>query len=387
MTHHTHDVRGTARLLAVVHASADFYQGAVAALVAYLVTDRGYGYAQAADVVLASSLASSVVQPLFGLLCDRWRMRWLVPGAVLLAGSGLAGIAWTTSLAAAVALAAVSGIGVAAFHPAGARHARGIGDGDHLVMSWFSLGGNVGFAIAPIVVAGTVGVLGLRATPLLMAPALLGAGIALATNKAPSATADRARGVGDRPRDDWRSFGRLSVAIALRAVVFAGIGSFLALFVRQRAHVGQFGGSAALFLYYLGGAFGTAIGGRLAQRWPRTVILRTSYLAAVPVVAGLLLVPGPAVFLSSAALSVVLYVPFSLQVSLGQDYLPNRIGTASGVTLGLAVSVGGLAAPLLGSLADRAGLLHALLPLAAVPALAAASLVGLLDPRWRAGAR
>jgi hypothetical protein len=42
-------------------------------------------------------------------------------------------------------------------------------------------------------------------------------------------------------------------------------------------------------------------------------------------------------------IGIALYVPFSPMVVMGQKYLPNRIGLASGVTLGLAVSVGGIA--------------------------------------------
>jgi FSR family fosmidomycin resistance protein-like MFS transporter len=57
-----------------------------------------------------------------------------------------------------------------------------------------------------------------------------------------------------------------------------------------------------------------------------------------------------------ALLGLAIYLPVSVQVTLGQEYLPNRVGTASGVTLGLAVSAGGLVAPLLGLLADARGL-------------------------------
>lgn len=64
------------------------------------------------------------------------------------------------------------------------------------------------------------------------------------------------------------------------------------------------------------------------------------------------------------------YLPFSVFVVLGQDYLPHRTGTASGVTVGLAVSVGGLFSPLLGALADAAGPRTALAALLVLPLLA-----------------
>src|SRR5699024_4261040 len=94
-------------------------------------------------------------------------------------------------------------------------------------------------------------------------------------------------------RDDWRGFARMSVAIICRSIVFVGIGSFIVLFMHQYRGVNEDLASASLFVFYIGGAFGTAIGGYLARRWPRTTILRWAYVLAVPVLAGLLLTPGP----------------------------------------------------------------------------------------------
>ena len=85
-------------------------------------------------------------------------------------------------------------------------------------------------------------------------------------------------------------------------------------------------------------------------------------------------------FLFVALTSTGLYVPFSLQVTLGQDYLPSRIGTASGITLGLTVSIGGLISPVLGHLADSTTLKTALTPLIAMPALSWFLLRALPEP-------
>lgn len=376
--------RRSVRLLSYSHATVDFYQGAVAALVSFLVLERGYGYAAAAGVVLASSLASSVVQPLFGVLGDRWRMRWLIPASIAVAGAGIAAVAVSEALWVTVLVAAVSGVGVAAYHPAAAGRARQISGNDHVVMSWFSLGGNLGFAVAPVVVAATVGVLGLRASPLLAVPAVTGivaavwAGRVHAAQDAPAGASGTA-GASALP-EDWGSFLRTTVAIMCRSVVFVGIGSFIVLFMHEYRGVGDALASASLFVFYLGGAVGTALGGHLARRWPRTMVLRASYLVATSVIAGMLLIPGPVAWIFIALTSVVLYVPFSLHVTLGQDYLPRHPGTASGVTLGLAVSVGGVASPVIGAAADTVGLEVALLPLIALPLLAAAVLTGVRDP-------
>lgn len=97
-------------------------------------------------------------------------------------------------------------------------------------------------------------------------------------------------------------------------------------------------------------------------------------------VAGVVLVPGPAVHVFAALTSAGLYVPFSLHITLGQDCLPRRVGTASGVTLGLTVSAGGLAAPAVGALADATSLRAGLLPLIALPAVAWLLLHGMREP-------
>lgn len=375
-------VRRGSRLLAYSHVTVDFSQGAIAALVPFLVLDRGYSYAAAAGIVLAFSLVSSVVQPVFGALGDSWQMRWLIPVSVVLAGAGIAAIGLVDSFWITAFVAAVSGIGVAAYHPAAASRAREISSGDHVMMSWFSLGGNIGFALAPLAVAASIGALGLGASPLLLIPALTGV-VALASIRRVHTASKPAAGKASthtETRDDWPAFARLSVAIVCRSIVFVGMGSFIVLFMRQDRGVGEALASASLFVFYIGGAFGTAIGGHLAKRWPHTTILRWSYFIAVPVLAGLLLVPGPLAWVFIAVASIVLYVPFSLHVTLGQDTLPHHMGTASGVTLGLAVSVGGLASPMIGALADHIGLEQALLPLIGLPLLSFLALLGMRDP-------
>ncbi|MEV6109579.1 MFS transporter [Streptomyces sp. NPDC051940] len=352
------------------HACVDVYQGAVAALVPYFVAERSYGYAAASGLVLAASLLSSVVQPLFGLLTDRRRMPWLLPLSALAAGAGVGLAGVFGPYAVTLAVVALSGAGVAAYHPEAARVARAAAGGSHTAMGWFSLGGNLGFAAAPLLVAGVLAVGGLAASPLLAVPAALGAVLcAVVVRRTPVETAS-VRG-GERSAvaaDDWRSFARLSGAIVCRSVVFVGLSAFVALYARERTGGGQGAGTAALFVLYAGGAVGTVAGGRLAARFGRTAVVRWSYALTVPAVAGVVLVPGPALYVFVALTSAGLYVPFSLHITLGQDYLPGRPGTASGVTLGLAVSVGGLAGPLIGAAADAWSLQAALAPLIALPA-------------------
>ncbi|MEU1014409.1 MFS transporter [Streptomyces sp. NPDC005898] len=371
-------------LLALSHACVDVYQGAVAALVPFFVAERAYSYAAASGIVLAASLLSSLVQPLFGALTDRWAMPWLLPVSTLVGGAGvaLAGVGGHYVLT--LLVVAVSGIGVAAYHPEAARVARRAGRGDHTAMGWFSLGGNLGFATAPLLTAAVVATGGLRASPLLVVPALAGAALCVAALRGIRAveTAAAPSGAPDPvlAEDDWPSFRRLSAAIACRSIVFTGLSTFIALYVRQRTGGGETAGTLALFVLYLGGAVGTVAGGKLAARHGRLPVVRWSYTLTVFAVAGVVLAPAPLLLPFVVLASAGLYVPFSLHITLGQDYLPHRVGTASGVTLGLTVSIGGLASPLVGALADATSLRTALVPLIALPALGRFLLRTLREP-------
>ncbi|MFI0965766.1 MFS transporter [Streptomyces sp. NPDC021080] len=357
-------------LLSVGHACVDVYQGAVASLVPFFVSERAYSYAAVSGIVLAASLLSSVAQPVFGVLTDRWAMPWLLPLSTLVGGLGIALSGLSGSYGLTLVFVAVSGLGVAAYHPESARVARRASGGSHSAMGWFSLGGNLGFALAPLMVTAVVSTGGLRLTPLLVVPALVGSVVCLPVLR----SLERRRAAGSATaavaaRDDRPSFVRLSLAVVCRSIVFIGLSTFISLYARERNGSSTEAGTAALFVLYAGGAVGSVLGGRLADRWDRVTVSRWSYLATVGSVTGVVFAPGPALYLFVALTSAGLYVPFSLQVTLGQDYLPTRIGTAGGITLGLTVSIGGLVSPLIGSVADATSLRTALTPLILMPAL------------------
>lgn len=368
-------------MLSTSHACVDMYQGAVASLIPFFVAERAYSYAAVSGIVLAAALLSSVVQPVFGLLTDRWAMPWLLPVSTILAGLGIALSGLSGSYALTLAFVAMSGVGVAAYHPESARVARLVSQGSHSAMGWFALGGNLGFAAAPLLVTAVVVSGGLRLSPLLMVPALAGSVLCLPVLRAlhKPALAGSGNAVGMNT-DDTASFVKLSLAVVFRSIAFVGLSTFISLYAQQRMGGNVTAGTAALFVLYLGGAVGSVLGGRLADRWERVTVARWSYLLTIAAIAGLVFIPGPAMYLFVALTSAGLYIPFSLHVTLGQDYLPTRVGTAGGITLGLTVSIGGLATPLIGSIADATSLRTALTPLILMPALSWLLLCTLSEP-------
>jgi MFS transporter, FSR family, fosmidomycin resistance protein len=346
-------------LLALGHFLIDFCQGVVPALVPFLVEGRHYSYMVAASLVFAISATSSVVQPLFGQLADRLALTWLLPGSILLAGTGLALGAQAVSVAVLLAAFGLCGLGVAAFHPEAARKAH-LASGDRRTtgMSLFSVGGGLGFALAPAATRTVVDTWGIPGLLYLLAPTGIIAALLTRTIGPARAKSQNHQGGGPtlKGRDDWRAFGVLSGATICRSIVFYGLNTFLGLYFMAQWHQTANQGSRASVVFLGTSIFGTLLGGWLADRFGRHAVIRTGFAGAAVFLALFLRTSDQAWATGFLIpMSIFIFLPTSVLVVLGQEYLPHRVGMASGVTLGLAVSVGGMSAPLLGLWAQRQG--------------------------------
>jgi FSR family fosmidomycin resistance protein-like MFS transporter len=377
--------RGVA-IVSASHVVDDLYQGVVPALLPFMVAERHYTYAAVSGLTLAATVLSSVAQPGFGLLTDHRPRRWLMGAGMGTAavGVGLSGL--FSSYGATWLVIALSGLGIAAFHPEAARAARQAAGNSNQAMSIFALGGNVGYALGALIATPVLLAFGLRGTPLLVIPAALMI-IVLARHLGPVLDGHSGReGAARRPAgaDEWPAFWRLTVVVILRSIMFFGITSFLALYLIHHLHATVALGGAALTTFLVSGAIGTLLGGWIADRTAALTSVRIGFALAVPSLAGLVLAGNLVVCFAFVVLAgIASYLPFSVFVILGQDYLPNRIGTASGVTVGLAVSVGGLFNPVFGALADATSLRTMLTAIIAVPVIALVMSMFLREPAVR----
>ena len=370
-------------VLAAGHACADMAQGAVPALLPFLIDQRGFSYGAAGALLLATSVGSSAIQPLFGLSSDRLALPWLMPLGVLMAGIGIALVGITGSYAATVLAVVLSGLGVAAFHPEGASYANQVsGERRGAGMSFFSLGGNAGFALGPILVTPLVLLLGLHGTLLLaVLPMVVAVVLVRELPRLRGVAAEKSAHVAsrlaeeDRDPDDWNSFLRLGGVVALRSGVYFGLQAFVPLWFIHHLGTGEGTGNAALTAMLVAGAVGTYSGGRVVDRLGRRRLVVGSCAASIPVLTALVLAPSPILAgVLTALAGFVIILTFSTSVVMSQEYLPNRLGLASGVSLGLAIGVGGIAAALMGVIADAFGLATVmwLIVALAVPMLALA---------------
>ena len=253
-----------------------------------------------------------------------------------------------------------SGLGVAAFHPEASRFANYVsGARRSSGMSLFSVGGNIGFAAGPILVTPLVLIFGLAGTLGLIVPTtIMGLIIAREIPRLTTFRVASANGPGRREtgREQWGPFALLAAVIALRSFVYFGFVTFVPLYFIRVLGTSRTVGSAALTAMLVGGAAGTLFGGRAADRFGRRTVLRVSMLVLPAAIVAFLL-SGPVLAVVFAALTGGLTIAtFAVTIVMGQEYLPGRIGVASGVTIGLSIGLGGVGAPLLGLLADAHGL-------------------------------
>lgn len=380
--------RTAATLLSVAHFCTDFAQGAVPAILPVVVAAFGLSYAVAATLVLAVAASSSVLQPLFGLVADRRSALWLAPVGVGLAGLGIALAGFAPSYGALVAALLVCGLGVAAFHPEAMRMATwAAGDRRATGMSIFSVGGTAGFAVAPVVAAWAMASVGRPGLLLLGVPGLVAAGFAwrrldyLAALR-PPAPRDTAEHLALHGPDRWDAFAWLTGAIGLRSIAVSGISTFLPLYFVHEFGASQQAGAGALSLFTGFGVLGSLTGGTLADRVGRRRLALGALVLSTAACAPLAFVTAPwAAYVTLAVGGFVLFAPFSAMTVMGQGYLPSRVGTASGVTVGLAVTIGGMMAPVLGGLADTYGLRALYAGLALVPVTSSLLLLPLPSER------
>ena len=355
-------------LFTVGHFTIDWAQGAIPALLPYFIATYGWSYQDAGTIVFANILLSSILQPVFGYYSDRISRPWFAPLGAVISGACIAVLPFVTEYWLVFCCSMFSGLGSAIYHPEAARMVNGLaGAQKGKALGTFSVGGNAGFAAGPMFagfcayVTDIHGLLFYAVFNTVVAlilhhrmPGILRdmrAQQAVASKNAPSAEA----------KNDWRSFGKLTVLIFARSIGFDGCNAFLPLYLISVLSATAATGSLALSILFALGAVITYFGGILADRLGYVRVLRVSFFVMIP--AMFLLVNSTTLTLALLLLPLVafsLFAPYSSAVVLGQTYLSKNIGFASGVTLGLTTTFGGLVTPLIGSAADTYGISAAL---------------------------
>ena len=357
-------------LMMTGHICVDTCQGALAAALPFLVLYNDFSYANATMLVFGANLASAIVQPLFGVLGDRKARPWLMALGVFLSGLGMFGIGYLSNFWAVVLSAVVCGVGIAMFHPEGGRVSNLVSGNDKAGgMSIFAVGGNIGFCVGPIIAAAALTAWGMRGTWVFLALCFACATVILTQCRKLAAygVVDKKAVEATGGKDHWGAFSLLMGVLSFRSVVFYGITTFVPLFMVSVLGQTEAVGSFAISVVSAVGAVATFISGKVSAK---TGVLRL-LISCLFLMAALFVVFATTknVILAVAVAAVIGFaqcVFYPSTISFAQGLVPNHLGTASGLSYGVAIAIGGVASPALGTLADGVGVTPVFFILAAL---------------------
>ena len=366
----------------IFHCINDFGQGSLAALIPFFIANFGLNYYQSASIIFCNTIVASVAQPILGYVADRWRVPWFIPVGFSITLISISAIALATSYEMILALSLIAGLGAALFHPEAAllvnrMQSNELGN----AMGRFAVGGSAGFALGPLL-AGGVYVFGAQFLWVFTAIALLGVllylyaftGEADTTNAGESKSSTTPTHTGT---NDWASFGKLFFVIASRSILFSVLSIFIPILYITVINGEASASSLALTMYFAMGAVLTYMGGALSDKlgFLKTVCLGN--LIFLPSVLVFIFVPNIWGFFGAMIpMAFGVFSQYGPITVLGQKYLAKNAGFASGITLGLGITLGGLVAPYVGHLADIYDVQTALMTLIPV------GLMGLLMSLW-----
>ena len=359
-------------LLSAGHLCTDLSGGALPALLPFLVLYYDLDYAAVGGLMFASSFLSSVIQPIFGYLANKLSQSWFLVAGVFLSGACFALTGFVSDYWAIFTVVALMGVGGSMFHPEAARLVHAVsGRNEGKAMGIFSVGGNGGFGIGPLLVVGAVtsfgmpGMVVFAVIAVMMSLLLIRAlpSLRRAVQDVSPATQPRetVRDGAIAGKNDWRQFSKLTIVIIFRAIAVSSLFSFLPLFCIHILGASEAAGSLVLSVLSLSGIVMTLWGGSLADRYGCVWTLRLCCILFVPLM--IFITISTQIWMVYALLlplSFCVSGAYSAYVVLGQRYLARSIGFASGVTMGLAFSIGGMLVPVLGWVADMYGLLAAM---------------------------
>ena len=363
-------------LLIAGHFVTDINTGALPAFLPFIKESLDLSYTMTATIILVFNLTSSVIQPAFGYLSDRWAVRWLLPVGPFLASLGLALLGLAPSYAWILVFASLSGIGQASYHPEGFKAASLLsGERKATVISFFHFGGNLGFALGPILTTTFFTYLGLKGSLLFLIPGIIMVAIFLSTSqwKVPQAASFSRHKKGPGSAPSGKAFIPMSLLIltvVLRAATRLGLLTFVPFYFIKIQQSDPMIVGKYLSIFLLAGTVGVVGGGPLADRfgYKRTTLMS---FAASSILLFLF-------YNTSGTLSLVLFsmagmfiiMSNAVTMAIGQSLMPNNLGMASGLLLGFAMGIGGISTTILGWVADHWGIPAALQITFVLPILA-----------------
>lgn len=366
----------------------DLAQGVLPILVPVLAQSLNLSYFQVGIIVLAFTFSSAIIQPVFGVLSDRYPMPWLMPLSLFLSGFGLALTGVVDSYGLLLFVVLLSGIGVAGYHPEGSKLAHFVSEDKKAgsSMSIFSVGGNLGFGLGPLLAMFVLSFSGLGSIHWVMIPGVIAALVFLfllpkfkkiIKEKTPKEKADKEQTISHGKMAP--SLILLILYVTVRSWIHSGLIYFIPFYFPAFKGITEPEYLVSIFL--IAGVVGTILGGSYADRFGGRNGLLVSMIISMIGMYFFLHLNGNWITITAFIVGAALISTFSTTIVFGQRLLPHNIGLASGLMMGFGVGMGSVGVTLLGVIADHAGLPFTMNVISMLPVLGMLLAITLPDVR------
>ncbi len=371
-------------VLGLTHLLNDLMQSLIPASYPILKQAYALDFVQIGMITMTFQIAGALLQPVIGMVTDRHPAPYSPVVGMMFTLSGLVSLAFAHSYAVILISVALIGIGSSIFHPEATRMARyAAGGRQGLAQGIFQVGGQAGGALGPVFAALIIvpwgqPSLALFAVVALFAMALLtwmGSKQRHISAEFAAMRAHRIKTGVPPPRHAPMTIATGLIVLTLLMFTKNAYGesfrSFYTFYLIERFGLSIPSSQMMLFLFLLAAAVGVLIGGILGDRIGRYRIIWISVLGPLPLT---LILPYADLFwtgMLTVMINLIMASAFASILIYAMDLLPNRIGLIGGLFYGLNFGLGGIAAALLGVLADSYGVeavyrLCSFLPLAGV---------------------
>ncbi|WP_078546693.1 MFS transporter [Litchfieldia alkalitelluris] len=374
-------------IIGLVHLLNDSIQSVVPAMFPILEQSMGLSYTQLGLIAFALNLTASIIQPVVGVYTDKKPSPYALPIGLCFTFVGVIGLALSPSFPMIILSVIFIGLGSATFHPEGSRVAYMASSSSGkrgLAQSIFQVGGNTGQALAPLITALILVPLGQFGAVWFAIVAALAVGLLMYIAKWYSeqikiqhsinqTKTNHSKGSkqlpphGEKRKIVFYSISLLIFLVFARSWFHSGITNFFAFYIIDKFSLSISQAQVYIFLFLAAGAIGTFAGGPLADRFGKRNMIFFSMLGSAPLA---LLLPHTGIFMTYVLVAVIGFIilsSFSVTVVYAQELVPGKIGTVSGLIIGLAFGMGAVGSVALGWIADLIGLSNTMLIIVSIP--------------------
>ncbi len=353
--------------ISFVHLLNDSMQAVIPAIFPILQQSLSLTFTQVGWISFAMTMTSSILQPVVGYWSDKRPKPYMLPVGMGLSLIGMLGLAFLQSYSLIICAVLFIGLGSAVFHPEGSKVVYlAAGSRRGFAQSVFQVGGNTGSSLAPLMTAlifvplGQFGAIWFTSFAALAILVLLFVSSwytrKLSLQAIPAKKQGERIGLGASRKQIGVAMVLLVFLVFARSWYTSGLGNYYQFYLIEKYGLSISSAQVLIFLFMVAGVIGTLIGGPLGDRYGRRRIIFFSMIGAAPFALLLPHVGLTAAYPLLFVIGVILSTSWSATVVYAQELIPGKVGTVSGLIIGLAFGLGAIGSVTLGKMSDLQGL-------------------------------